>query len=151
MPQQHPSRHGPVRGAVSTLTGLALSILAVAVVAACGSAGSPVAAALGSVRHQDCTAVAAVLSDGPDPTADPVGYAEAQVLPLERLKIADAPVRRATDGLAAAYKAFISAGTAHSGHGAAAGSGSSTARTTATLHVSRAQVAPNKLCPHAAP
>jgi hypothetical protein len=47
-----------------------------------------------------------VLSDGPDPSADPVGYAEAQVLPLRELKLPAGRVKRAASALAAAYKQF---------------------------------------------
>ncbi len=34
---------------------------------------------------QTCKQVEAVLSDGPDPEADPVGYAQAQILPLREI------------------------------------------------------------------
>jgi hypothetical protein len=123
---------------VRALTALALIVLPVTAVSACASSSpSRPAAQLGTPTQQDCTPVADVLSDGPDPSADPVGYAQAQVLPLGQLKIADEPLRRAVQALAAAYKAFSSTG---------GGSG-----TTAARQVSTAQVAVNKLCPQAAP
>src|ERR1700728_2213452 len=50
-----------------------------ALLSACGSSGSPPDAA---AAKSACQQVSAVLSDGPDPSADPVGYAEAQVVPL---------------------------------------------------------------------
>ena len=53
-------------------------------------------AVLGSKTQQDCITVSDVLSDGPDPDADPVGYAQAQVLPLEELSISE-PALRAAD------------------------------------------------------
>src|SRR5580704_7962900 len=55
---------------------------------------------------RQCTAVADVLSDGPTLTADPVGYAEAQVLPLRQLKLSDPTLRRAVQQLDSAYAAF---------------------------------------------
>jgi hypothetical protein len=45
-----------------------------------------------------------VLSDGPDPDADPVGYAEAQVLPLRQIHTSDKTLQSASDGLASAYQ-----------------------------------------------
>jgi hypothetical protein len=46
------------------------------------------------------------LSDGPDPQADPVGYAEAQVGPLDQLTIGNRALRNAVHELAAADDAF---------------------------------------------
>jgi hypothetical protein len=48
----------------------------------------------------------AVLSDGPDPDADPVGYAEAQVLPLGQVRTPGSQLRAAISKLARAYQAF---------------------------------------------
>jgi hypothetical protein len=116
------------------LTLLALSAAAAASLAACGSS-SP-AAASGTAIQQQCSSVAAVLSDGPDPTADPVGYAEAQVLPLRQLKITDAPLRRAVQQLATAYQAYSSS--------------SGAAGTAAAVQASKAEAAVNAICPGAA-
>jgi hypothetical protein len=81
-----------------------LAVIASSVlVAACGS--SSVVGA-----QQGCTAVADVLSDGPDPGADLAGYAEAQVLPLHQLRLSDTKLREAVDKLAAAYQAYASNG-----------------------------------------
>jgi hypothetical protein len=77
---------------------LAVAALAVAV-AGCGSSAS---APTPSVANT-CQAVSAVLSDGPDPRADPVGYAEAQVLPLRQIQTSDTRLRHAVDDLASAY------------------------------------------------
>jgi hypothetical protein len=60
--------------------------------------------------QQDCTAVADVLADGPDPDADAVGYAQAQVLPLRQLKVGDAALHSDVLALAAAFQAFGSGG-----------------------------------------
>jgi len=121
-----------------TLTALTLVLLTATAAAACSSPSpSRSATLLGSATRQDCTAVADVLSDGPDPDADPIGYAQAQVLPLKQLTIGDAPLRRAVQTLASAYQAFSTS--------------SGAAGTAAALRVSNAQVAVNKLCPQAAP
>jgi hypothetical protein len=112
-----------------------VAVLAVAV-AACGSSSSsskPTASAvLGTQVQQDCTAVADVLADGPDPDADAVGYAQAQVLPLRQLKVSDAALHSDVLALANAYQAF--------------GTGSGTAAT-----VTKAENSVNSICPQAAP
>jgi hypothetical protein len=74
------------------------------VVAGCGQARSSGQSAV-AVRG-GCGEVAAVLSDGPDPAADPVGYAEAQVIPLRRIHTTAASLQVAIDGLASAYRQF---------------------------------------------
>jgi hypothetical protein len=72
-------------------------------VAACGSSSS--ASASVEVR-QTCQQVEAVLSDGPEPIADPVGYAQAQVLPLRQIHTSDKKLHQAIDALASAYERF---------------------------------------------
>jgi hypothetical protein len=60
--------------------------------------------------QQTCQAVTAVLTDGPDPDADPVGYALAQVRPLRQIKpTSDQPLQTAIDQLASAYPQFYAA------------------------------------------
>jgi hypothetical protein len=78
--------------------------------------------------------VSAVLSDGPDPGADPVGYAEAQVLPLRQIHAPDKRLQAAIDHLASAYQQFFSS------DGAA----------TAKQAVSQASRRVDALCPGAA-
>lgn len=114
-----------------------MAFLALAV-AACGSASSQTSStvSLGSAVQQGCTSVAGVLADGPDPGADPVGYAEAQVMPLRKLAISDAALRRAVLTLATAYEAFSTSTT--STHAASA------------LAVTKAENEVNKICPQAA-
>ena len=52
-----------------------------------------------------------MLTDGPDPDADPVGYALAQVGPLRQIKpTSDQPLQTAIDQLASAYQRFYAAG-----------------------------------------
>jgi hypothetical protein len=70
-----------------------------------------------------CQAVSAVLSDGPDPDADPVGYAEAQILPLEQIHTSDPALQTAIDNLASAYQQVSSSNGASSANKAAARAG----------------------------
>jgi hypothetical protein len=78
--------------------------------------------------------VSAVLADGPDPGADPVGYAQAQILPLRQIHTADATLSKAITGLASAY----------SGYSASHGTNKTV---TATLNAAIKQI--NALCPNA--
>jgi uncharacterized heparinase superfamily protein len=106
-----------------------------ALLGACSSpaaASKPVSTA--AVRAA-CTQVSAVLSDGPDPAADPVGYAEAQILPLRQIRTSDTQLRAAISKLAGAYRAFF------------ASNGSSS---TAKLAVTTASKRINSFCPGAA-
>jgi hypothetical protein len=83
-----------------------LLALAALVILAGGCAAKPSAAsgsAAGAVRRT-CQQVSAALSDGPDPGADPVGYAEAQILPLRQIHAPDARLSRAISALDAAYR-----------------------------------------------
>lgn len=90
-----------------TALGSAGVLAAAGVLAGCSSSvsSSPAAA---TVRGE-CQQVAAVLSDGPDPTADPVGYAEAQIQPLRELRLSDDTLRKDVEALADAYQQFFEA------------------------------------------
>jgi hypothetical protein len=82
-----------------------------------------------------CEQVAAVLSDGPDPGVDPVGYAQAQILQLRKLKLSGHRLGRAVLDLAAAYAGYArSDGTNRS----------------AKVTVKRSEKAVNAICPGAA-
>jgi len=107
-------------------------------VAACGSASSTTSSTVssGSAVQQSCTAVSDVLSDGPDPGADPMGYAQAQVLPLRQLTISDASLHQAVLTLASAYETFTTSSTAR--------------RTASAAAVTKAENEVNKICPQAA-
>ena len=83
-----------------TVLGLAALLGACSSAAATSAARSPAAAATA------CRQVSAALSDGPDPDADPVGYAEAQILPLGQIRTSDSQLRAAITRLARAYQAF---------------------------------------------
>jgi hypothetical protein len=61
----------------------------------------------GGPAAASCTQISATLSDGPDPGADPIGYAEAQIRPLRALHLQDAALRAAVDRLADAYAAVF--------------------------------------------
>jgi hypothetical protein len=110
---------------------LAACPAAALLLAACGGAAKPVAPSAGA---RACQEVTAVLADGPDPGNDPVGYAEAQILPLRKVHTSDRVLRTAISKLAGAYDAFF----ADNGKSAAATS----AVVAAAAHL-------NKLCPGA--
>jgi len=86
-------------------TGVALLVLCAGLVlSACGS--DPSAANHAKIVKAACVKIAAVLSDGPDPSADPVGYAEAQILPLSKIKVRDATLQTAIHYLDVEYRLF---------------------------------------------
>jgi hypothetical protein len=127
-----PARRALIRvSAGTTVTFLALAV------AACGSASSQTSSTviLGSAVQQDCTSVADVLSDGPDSDADPVGYAQAQVLPLRQLSISDTSRHHAVLTLASAYEAYSTS--------------SSSTRAASAAAVTKAENEVNKICPQA--
>jgi hypothetical protein len=128
-----PARRALIRASAGTTA----AFLALAVTA-CGSASSQTSstASLGSAVQQNCTSVADVLSDGPDPDVDPVGYAQAQVLPLRQLSIGDASLHRAVLTLAGAYETFSTSSTSTRAASAAA--------------VTKAENEVNTICPQAA-
>jgi hypothetical protein len=91
-------------------TGLVPVGLAVLLACACSSATASSAkapTAQASTTETTCQQVSAVLSDGPDPDADPVGYAEAQILPLRRISAPNPALHADIDQLADAYQQFF--------------------------------------------
>jgi hypothetical protein len=118
------------------LTWLGLAALLGACSSAASSSGSAATAKASTAAvRTTCTQVSAVLSDGPDPDSDPVGYAEAQILPLGQIHTSDAQLRAAIGKLASAYRAFFdSNGTSSS----------------AKLAVAAASERVNSFCPGAA-
>jgi hypothetical protein len=76
---------------------------------ACGS-GSSNSAAIKSA----CEKVSAALSDGPDPGDDPIGYAEAQILPLKKITVDVPALQKDIGALDTAYKNFFEANGAQS-------------------------------------
>jgi hypothetical protein len=118
-----------------SLCGCGMVVLSSGFVAACGSSNGA-AKASSPPASSTCRQVSAVLSDGPDPDADPVGYAFAQIIPLRQIKVvSDQPLQQAIDGLATAYQQFY----ADDGVGSAA-----------KHAVSQASDRVNALCPGAA-
>jgi hypothetical protein len=111
-----------------------MALLLAVPLAACGTSSSSTGSASAAVKGA-CKQVEAVLSDGPEPAADPVGYAQAQVLPLRQIHTSDKDLHNAVDGLASAYAAFA----ADNG----AGHRAESAATAAVAHV-------NAICPGAA-
>ena len=103
----------PLSPAVVPIRQLALTLAVLGLCALLGACSSPASAsrpASGATSSAavsaTCNQVSAVLSDGPDPGADPVGYAEAQVLPLSQIRTTDPQLRAAIGGLSSAYQAF---------------------------------------------
>ena len=98
--------------AVRRVHGAASVLLFVLLAAACSSSARSPASASSShgastakaTAQATCEQIGAVLSDGPDPDADPVGYAQAQVRPLRHVSVAGAPLRTAVGQLADAYQ-----------------------------------------------
>jgi hypothetical protein len=78
-------------------------------VCACGSPAHSVASVSSSTAATGnaCQHVSAVLSDGPDPDADPVGYAQAQILPLRQISVSNQALRGVISELADAYQNFF--------------------------------------------
>ena len=97
-------RSGPAVIAVGVIVGGSLLL------GACGSstASSTASSNAGTVAASGaCTQVSAALSDGPDPDADPIGYAQAQILPLHQISTSNDRLRTDIDGLAVAYQAVV--------------------------------------------
>ncbi|MGB7051209.1 MAG: hypothetical protein WBG41_06550 [Acidimicrobiales bacterium] len=74
----------------------------------CGSGASAQPPTQSPAIRTTCQQVSAELSDGPDPGADPVGYALAQILPLQQIHTSDSALQADVDDLATAYQEFYS-------------------------------------------
>jgi hypothetical protein len=83
---------------------LVVAALTVPLLAACGSS-SPASAAKAPTSL--CNKIQGVLSDGPDPDADPVGYALSQILPLGEIHSSDSSVQHTLASLVAADKNLV--------------------------------------------
>jgi hypothetical protein len=102
--QHYPGRLAAHAAGPGRCLALVVSLAAALFLAACGS-GSGRAASSAPTASAACTQISAALSDGPDPGADPVGYAEAQIKPLQAIKTGDTVLRAAIIRLASAYAA----------------------------------------------
>jgi hypothetical protein len=106
------SHQAGVRRRMSRAVALqALIALAILLVSACSSSSSTAAsgvsgASAAAALNSACSQVSAVLTDGPDPGADPVGYAEAQILPLRQIQTSDATLAKAITSLADEYSSY---------------------------------------------
>jgi hypothetical protein len=106
------------RGLRAAGLGIVLAALALPMLTACGSSpGHP--GAQRATTSAACTTLGAALSDGPDPAADPVGYAEAQIKPLRAIQTSDQALRAAIRELAAAYARVFASNGASSAAGKA--------------------------------
>ncbi len=102
------ARRGPANARIRRLAAATVPVLGFCLLlGACSSSGPGSAATSPAVVRTTCTQVSAVLSDGPDPAVDPVGYAEAQILQLQQIRTPDAQLRAAIGRLAGAYRAFF--------------------------------------------
>jgi hypothetical protein len=91
-----------------------MSALALAVVigapfalVSCASAAKTPAKPTKAQIEKTCTAISDALSDGPDPSVDPVGHALAEVIPLRAIKTTDTSLKKDIDNLASAYQTFV--------------------------------------------
>jgi hypothetical protein len=93
-----------------SLTLAALALLAAPLgLAACSSGSSGGSSGGGAALAPTalCQKLNAVFSDGPDPDADPVGYALSQILPLRAVHSSDHAVIQTVDRLVAADQDLV--------------------------------------------
>ena len=103
------SSQGRMRSMAVAAAAIAMLALTT-MVSACGSSGHPTAsAAAAPVAESACQQVGDALSNGPDPDADPVGYAEAQIQPLRQIHAPSPALAQAITTLAGAYSSFYAA------------------------------------------
>jgi hypothetical protein len=81
-------------------------VAGLAIVAVSTSGASARTAHFKAPINAPCQRLTAVLSNGPDPDADPVGYAQAQVIQLRRIELSNKQLRRSVRQLATAYAAY---------------------------------------------
>lgn len=90
-----------------------MTLAMMALVSACSSGGQTAASTASTTQaqvQQICQQVSAVLTNGPDPGVDPVGYAQAQILPLEQLHVsAQTTIGKAISTLASDYGSYVTA------------------------------------------
>jgi hypothetical protein len=96
---------GRLRFRYVVLAGLAVAVPVWTAYSASGASGgtSHVARAPAAL----CQTLNGIFSDGPDPDADPVGYALSQIRPLEAIHTADDSVSAALTKLIAADRALV--------------------------------------------
>jgi hypothetical protein len=112
------------------VTALALTV---PLLAACSA--SPSGGTSSQAPAAVCQKLLGVLSDGPDPDADPVGYALSQIAPLSQIHTSDHELAQRLSDLVAADRALVSSnGSDH----------------TATKSIAKDDASLNKVCPGAA-
>lgn len=100
----------PSKPAMAWISWLALPAAAV-LLEACSSQAHPAAQA---APRQACDQISGALADGPDPDADPVGYAQAQVIPLSQVRTRDSALASAVSSLDRAYRQVVNSDAASS-------------------------------------
>lgn len=116
--------------------GLTALALAVPLLAACGSSSSGGSSGQTQAPATVCQKVLAVLSDGPDPDPDPVGYALSQIAPMGQIHTSDDAVTQRLSDLITVDRALVSSnGSDHA----------------ATKSVAKDDADLNKVCPGVAP
>jgi hypothetical protein len=88
--------------------GLSSLALTVPLLAACSSSPSGGSSAQAHAPAAVCQKVLGVLSDGPDPDADPVGYALSQIGPLGQIHTSDQALAQRLSNLISADRALVS-------------------------------------------
>lgn len=115
---------------------LASLAMAVPLLAACSSGSSGGGPSQAQAPTAFCQKVLAVLSDGPDPDADPVGYALSQIAPLGQIHTSDHALAQQLSDLVAADHALVNSnGSDHA----------------ATKSIAKDDAGLNKVCPGVAP
>ena len=94
-------RHLPRRVGLTSL-GLAVPLLA-----ACSSGSAGGGSSQAQAPTASCQKVLAPLADGPDPDADPVGYALSQIAPLGQIHTSDYALARQLSDLVAADHTLV--------------------------------------------
>jgi hypothetical protein len=117
------------------LVGLASLALAGPLLAACSSGSPSGSSSQAQAPAAFCQKVLAVLSDGPDPDADPVGYALSQIAPLSKIHPSDQALAQRISALITADRALVADGSDHS----------------ATKDIAKDDAGLNKVCPGVAP
>jgi hypothetical protein len=83
----------------------AVAVAALAILAGCSSSSSRANSAAAAIPTPPiCTQISGVLGNGPDPDADPVGYAEAQIKPLAAIHATNPKLASAVTALDHAFQ-----------------------------------------------
>jgi hypothetical protein len=100
-------RRRPTSGTAAAVLALGFAVVLGLGLAACSPGPAHSQGSASPAVRSACAQVGGALSDGPDPGADPVGYAEAQIRPLRAIKITNQRLRIAVSELASGYAAVF--------------------------------------------